>query len=131
MHPLLQRPPVVVALPAVRHNLDDLRARAREGVGVQLPEPLAVVRAHELQAVQLRRRLEVQPVGRPEPLLEGVVLLDGQEVENAAAVVVDADDCRLEVEPLERQQAVRVVEVRQVAGDENQRVVEALSGTPG
>ena len=92
--------------PAVGDHLDDLGAVGPHRIGVQLSEPLAVLGPGELQAVEVTGVLEVQSVRRPEPLVERLVFLDGQQMEDSAAIVVDADNGRVEVEPVDRARRV-------------------------
>ncbi len=114
---------------AIGDELDDLRSVALDRFGVQLPKRFSVVGSVEFELIQRGRVSEIESVRRSKPLFERLVLFDRQEMEDTAAVVVQTDDRRVDIGACDREQPVHIVVVRQIARDENQRIVGPVAGT--
>src|SRR5215213_2118617 len=106
-------------LRAIGPHLDDRRARA-EGVVERGAERRRGVDALVAEPVQRGGMGEVEPVRRGDVALEiGALALDREEVEDAAAVVVDQHDREVELQAARGEQAADVVGERDVAGEQH------------
>ena len=112
-----------MAFCGVELDFEHLRPVTRHRLVERRPEVVPAIDAPELQSVEVSGRPEIQPMWRLELLFERLVCLDGEDVEDAPAVVVHEDDGRVDVTATQREQAVHVVVVRQVAGHQHEGVL--------
>src|SRR5215208_551193 len=107
-------------LVAVRAHRDDRGPLGGHGAAERGAEALEVLRALVAATVELRDPRGVEPVRGGDVLdVVGALSADGEEREDAAAVVVDQDDRQLQAEPGGGEQPADVVGERDVAGQQH------------
>ena len=97
----------------IRSRFDD--AESSGGTLQRASQRPSIGHADELRSAEPGGAFEIEPVRGGEQLLEPIgVLRDGQELEDASAVFVDAEDCEGKAQPGGSDQPAQVVEQREI-----------------